>query len=124
MKLKMTPALKTILKMTYPEYKGRKYRLEHVKSITLYNRDWSGGTHADYVVLRDIGNGIERAETPPFRPSAGPEAYAPTLPLAPGYVVAMHYFFCGKDAGITLFVNPDSNMGLLPNSITRRQLQA
>ena len=119
MKLTMTPALKTILAMTFPNYAGRKYHLEYARELTLYDRDWSGGIHADYVILRDIGNGIERAETPPFRPSAGPAAYAPTLALQPGYVVARHYYFCGRDAGITLFVNPDSKLNFLPEQASR-----
>ena len=119
MKLTMTPALKTILALTFPDYRGRKYSLEHARELTLYDRDWSGGTHADYAVLRDIGNGIEVAETPPFRPSAGPAAYAPTLALQPGYVVVRHYFFCGHDAGITIYTNPDSNMNILADTPRR-----
>ena len=124
MKLSMTPALKTILALTYPNYRGRKYRLEHAREITLHDRDWSGGTHSDYIILRDVGNGIEVAETPPFRPSAGPAAYAPTLALQPGYVVVQHEQFCGRDIGITLYVNPDTNTGILPGLATVRQLPA
>ena len=114
MKLSMTPALRKLLNMTYPQYRGRKINLEYAATITLYDRDWSGGTHADYIILRDLGNGIERAATPRFSPSAGPEAYSPTLPIPPGYVVVSHLMFCGHDAGITITANPDSSFAFLP----------
>lgn len=112
-KLRMTPALKTLLRLAYPRYTGRKYRMEFAREITLYDRDWSGGTHCDYVVLRDIGHGIERAETPMFRPSAPADQYAPTLPIPPGYVVVTHRMFCGHDCGIVIVVNPDSTIPAL-----------
>ena len=106
-KLSMTPALRSLLRITFPDYRGRKYQLKMVRSVTLLDRDWSGGTHADYMVLRDIGNGIETAETPPFSPMAPAAAYAPTIDLPAGYVVVSHRWFCGHDCGITVYANPD-----------------
>ena len=59
--LPMTPALRTLLKMTFPNYRGRKYRLELATSVTFYDRDYSGGTHADYIVHARGALGSERA---------------------------------------------------------------
>ena len=103
-KIHMTSALKTILALTYPEYRGRKYNVQYVRAVTLWDRDWSGGTHSDYAVLRDVSNGIERAGVPAFRPS---DASTPTIDLPVGYVVVKHAYFCGHDTGITIYVNPD-----------------
>jgi hypothetical protein len=116
-KLKMTPALRKLLDLAFPRYTGRKYRLEYVPTITLWDRDFSGGTHADYVILRDLGNGIERVDFPRFSPAAGPEAYSPTFPIPAGYVVVSHLMFCGHDAGITIHVNPDSRFTFLPAAV-------
>lgn len=112
--LKMTPALRKLIQMSHPDYRGRLYRLAYVRSVTLHDRDWSGGTHADYVILRDIGNGVEAAEPPDFNPMAPATEYAPTLPLPAGYVVVKRQFFCGRDRGITIFVNPDAAFPGLP----------
>ena len=102
-RLRMTPALRKLLSLTFPDYRGRQYVLVAVDKVTLTDRDWSGGTHADYRVLRDVGNGLEVADYPAFRPSEGAAEYAPTIPLPAGYVVIAHRWFCGRDRGISIY---------------------
>ena len=54
MKLTHTQA-RPIVALAFPDYLGRKFKLEFQYTITFYDTNWSGGTRNQYVCVREDG---------------------------------------------------------------------
>jgi hypothetical protein len=103
------------LKITFPDYKGKKFMLR--KSEKYYmNNYWDGGTR-DYVMGIMIQDGIMKSFVPdnstsnPFKGASHADF---EIPL--NVIMVEHSIFCGKDVGISLIVHPESP--LVPKMIT------
>lgn len=105
--IKVTKADKTvkrIVEAAFPEYKGRKIKVE-VATRPLDVADyWDGGSRSYFVFLN-----IQTLAKMPV-PSQGMNdrkvAGANAVTLPPGFVCVEHSIFCGKDCGIRIYVNP------------------
>jgi len=91
-----------ILNATFPEYSGRKIRLEFTKTVSFYDTNWSGGTRNHYTAIHNNDEVKEiYAPAPWLNMIEGSKAELPE-----NILVVMHSHFCGKDIGITIFANP------------------
>ena len=103
-----------LLAATFPNYTGRKFTVKAAASVTLYDLNWSGGTrnqyHAATTAGKPIGNGQAFNAAAPWKNNAEGE----TITIPPGAIVAEHSIFCGKDCGITFYINPADMPRLLP----------
>lgn len=105
--------VKALVSAAFPEYKGRKVRIRSAASYQMSNF-WDGGSRT-YVVAVDLVTGrvVEpiAASSNPFSGAANAAFEIPS-----GVALVEHSFFCGKDAGITIVVNPGTVAGLLPST--------
>jgi hypothetical protein len=100
--IKLTKAqAKNIVNATFPDYTGRKFKLEISDTISFYDLNWSGGTCNKFVA---VANGeIHGMFVPaPWKNTAEGQ----TVDLPSEIVVVEHSFFCGHDMGITIHINP------------------
>lgn len=98
--------VETLVKATFPEYRGRKFKVVAAEKVGLYDLNWSGGTRNQYRACTVTGHstgGSDRynAMAPWNNPAEGA-----MLPVPIGCVVVRHGMFCGKDLGLTVYVNP------------------
>lgn len=100
--------VKRLAKLAYPDYQGRKFRIETRDSYTMSNY-WDGGTR-NYARAVQLDTGKTLSPTMltefPYDESAHVAVHIP-----PGWAILEHSIFCGKDCGITLYV-PTTNPAL------------
>jgi hypothetical protein len=101
--------VKDILNATFPEYSGRKFRVEARQSIWI-DRIGGGGSQDIPKLAGMDGTGKWAAYIPTV-----PTMQAPcgTFPIPLTAVVAVHSYFCGKDAGVTFYYHPEGQWSLL-----------
>jgi hypothetical protein len=101
-----------ILKLSFPDYTGRKFTVVFRCEIQMYNTNWSDGSKNDYVVLdfnKNHGNAyVDNMPAPWVNPYENSK-----IQLTKNKIVVEHMFFCGKDAGITIYAHPDNAIQLL-----------
>ena len=96
-----------IVRRVFPDYKGRKFRLEITGRVHMYNTNWGGGSRNYYGAVR--ADGVSRAwlnMPAPWRNPVEGESFE----LRPDVVVVEHSYFCGRDSGITLYVHPQAGV--------------
>lgn len=104
------PLVKRLLKVTFPEYRGRKVKARLWKGPMRLENYWDGGTRSYYVAVRIADGGISNFGTDnPFERSAHEEVDLPV-----GVLLVEHSIFCGKDMGITVWGHPEA-LGEGPN---------
>lgn len=106
------PGIRKVVKAAFPDYRGRKIAVcpsERPVDVRSY---WSGGSRSYFAAIRltDMGvMGVPQNGTP-F--DGGP--IAPNGVVVPsGCAIVEHEYFCGKDVGIRIHVNPDAISKLL-----------
>lgn len=121
------PDVAPLVTATFPDYTGRKFRVEAVESVLFSDLNYSGGTRNQFRACTIDGQSIEskfNLNQPP--PWANPfEGKRVELPA--GAVVVEHSMFCGKDCGLTIYVNPaDMPRTLMAGQVERlrRELEA
>ena len=106
MKLKKEQ-IRDILEASFPDYKGRKFRIRVEEKYFMSNY-WSGGSRT-YVKALGLKSGKLVAVEPdwkttnPMRPEAHAEFFIPS-----NIILVEHTFFCGKDLGISIVVSPNA----------------
>jgi hypothetical protein len=101
-----------VVKRAFPNYRGRKFRVEVTEHVSFQDVNWGGGTKNYYVAL--LLNGDNVASLPDRPPWSNP-AEGATVALPPGSVVMCNTIFCGKDLGIRIYVNPADVATLFPH---------
>ena len=96
----------------YPGYTGKKFQIE-VSSFPIDVRSyWEGGSRSYYTFLRlDTLAIMSIPQQSAFDKQV---VGADSVNLIPGMVCVKHTIFCGKDAGITIYVHSDNAPRLLP----------
>lgn len=106
--------VRRIASLAFPNYSGHKFKLSASPPSRL-DSCWGGGSR-DFYVLIDLasGNSIPIPENgTPF--SNGGQIF--TLSALPQNIaLVQHTIFCGKDLGITVYVNADNLNKYLPAS--------
>jgi len=95
MKNTTTKLAKTIALACYPEYRGRKIKV--VSRETYYVENMWGGGSRSFAVAYNLVTGAKAAAI---------ETVGPEVKIPAGVAIVEHTFFCGKDCGITIYVNP------------------
>lgn len=107
------PLVRDLLRVSFPDYRGRKVRVAPWTSPLYLDLSWSGGT-IDKVVLIDFRNGrVGKLVVP----SPWARGAADPVDCPPGAVLAVRSWFCGHDSGVTFYVRPGDPAlvaGLLP----------
>lgn len=97
-----TKQARPIVKLTFPEYRGRKFKLEFTNRITFYDTNWSGGTRNQYKFVHVSGKVVAlHAPAPWINPIEGK-----TVEIPADVLVVVHQYFCGMDVGISVYANP------------------
>ncbi len=95
--------IRPLLRVSFPEYKGRTYRVQFTDQVHISNTYWSGGTRSWYVAIQMENGKVSRL--PSLAPWDNP-IEGQKIPLGENTVIAEHAHFCGKDMGITFYAHP------------------
>lgn len=108
------PLIRRILKVTYPDYRGRKIRIVPQRYPLNCKSYWEGGSqdHFAFVRLDTFRTSPMPAQSAFDKDIRGAESV--TLPV--GVICVEHSVFCGKDVGIRIHVNPENLVSMLPAS--------
>ncbi len=96
-------AIRPLLNVSFPDYKGRTYHVIFTDSVTISNTYWSGGTRSWWVAIQMEGGNTSRV--PSLAPWDNP-IEGERIELDENTVIAEHSHFCGKDMGITFYAHP------------------
>lgn len=111
---KTTNLAKKIARLCFPGYTGRKIRVEVRETYSMADY-WDGGTRRTPIAYDLTGTAefpCRRAEDVARIPQNA-EAHA-TFTIPAGVAIVERAYFCGKDCGITIYVNPAADKaGLL-----------
>jgi hypothetical protein len=112
-------AIRPLLVACYPDWKGRKVSVSVATSYQMSDY-WSEGSR-HYVRAFDLATGkiADHAASNPFRDQAHARVTIPD-----GIALVEHSIFCGKDAGITIYVTAGSLARLLPGNASARTCKA
>jgi len=108
---KSNKTIKAILAATYPEWKGRKIAVVEATSYQMMDY-WSEGTR-HYVKAYALENGRVASSSAAAQTPWRGEAHA-LVAVPEGILLVEHSIFCGKDCGITIYVNPANVAATLP----------
>ena len=94
-----------VFRAAFPSYRGKKFKLVTTERLDVRSY-WDGGSRTVYVGVDLSTLATVRAPSshPVFDP-AGQGSTTVSLPL--GAVIVGHSIFCGKDMGLTVYVNPE-----------------
>lgn len=92
-----------------------KIRVEVTDSVTIHADagTWSGGTREIYTAV-ELATGRAVSITDTFSAPWSSERTSKQILLKPGYAIAKTGSWCGKSAGLTLFMMADNAAPLLP----------
>lgn len=108
------PEIKRIAKVAYPDYRGRKIRWK-VQAYPLDCRSyWDGGSRTYFKFVRLADNAVVSMPTQSAfdKQIAGSDAVV----IPEGFVCVTHSIFCGKDTGLTVYVNSTNVGKFLPEA--------
>lgn len=102
---KSHPAVKAILAATFPEWRGRKVRIVATDGPFHFSPAWDGGSR-DVVHVVRLADGAVGAYPCDAPWSDTAQAARDGVKVPPGLAIVMHSTFCGKDAGVSIYVAP------------------
>lgn len=108
------PRAKEVGLIAFPEYRGRKFRLEYRDSVTLHGRYWSGGSKSDWMAVNLETRQAFAPEIGGFEnpPQFGGLRSDPKIDIPPGVAIVEHVIFCGKDLGLRVYVRGNTPLPL------------
>jgi hypothetical protein len=110
---KPDPIIIKIIQKTFPSYKGKKIKLS-TDIPTRLDSYWDGGSKDTYVFYElKTSRIIPIASNHPFFEKENPRNLE-SLPN--GILIVCHSIFCGKDMGITIYVNNEDIAPMLPKA--------
>jgi hypothetical protein len=106
---KSDKSIKAVVSACYPEWTGRKISVQPATSYQLMDY-WSEGSR-NFVRAYDLASGkvADNQAGNPFTDKAHARVEIPD-----GILFVQHSIFCGKDSGITIYVNPANLTKFLP----------
>lgn len=114
--------VKKMVRLTFPDYKGRKFKL-HVSDAPINcSSYWDGGSRSFFRFIK-----LDTLDTTPELPAQSmfdrKIAGIDCVLLPPGYACIEHSMFLGRDNGITIHIPPESAGQLLPPPIELTQCE-
>lgn len=101
--------VKDLVKVAYPEYKGRKFKIKTATTYRLHNY-WDGGS-IDKIKFAKWNPEIEQwviKEPPPETKNPFNKIAHETIDIPKDILFVEHSIFAGKDLGITIYMHPES----------------
>ncbi len=96
-----------LIRATFPEYRGRTIRVEFRENVSLQDLNWSGGSRTQYRACTLSGEGLgSSAKYNAMAPWDSRQVEGQTVAVPPGACMVRHSYFCGKDVGLTITINP------------------
>jgi hypothetical protein len=101
-----TKAALRIARIAFPDWKGRKIKVEEVSHVRLSDRYWDGGTRSEY---RAVELDTLHCASPQVTGFNAPAEYGglredPTIEIPEGVAIVEHSIFCGKDIGCRVYL--------------------
>jgi hypothetical protein len=110
------PAIRKIVKACYPDYKGRKVKVEGKSTYHMSNY-WDGGSRS-YAIAYHLESGATMEPTQVSTNPMNRTAHA-SVEIPEGVVIVEHSIFMGKDVGIRIYANPVNVARFIPGSPVR-----
>ena len=104
-------AIKHICLVAFPEWRGKKIKL-NTSIPSCLNSYWDGGSKDSYVFV-ELAT-MKTAHLPTNHPFFEKNNPRDLDRLPAGMVLVEHFICCGKDAGLTIYINVDELVSLLP----------
>jgi len=104
-----------IVTATFPEYTGRKFKVNASGRVMLLDLNWSGGSRSQYRAATLDGKSLGGMDRWNHVWPGHNIAEGKTLDIPAGATVVRHSIFMGRDSGLTIFVNPNDMPRLLSN---------
>ena len=95
-----------LVKATYPDYTGCKFQIQTAAKYHLSNY-WDGGTK-NFAKFAKYENGWKVLDAPETTKNPFNGIAHATMDIPKNGLVVEHSIFCGKDLGITVYLNPES----------------
>lgn len=108
---KSDKSIKAVISATYPEWKGRKVFVKAATSYQLSNY-WSEGSR-DFVQAYNLTTGVAAHPSGTSCTPFNQDAHL-RIDIPEGVLLVEHSIFCGKDGGVTIYVNPENLVKFLP----------
>ena len=114
--LEPTKQITDMVRIAFPRYNGRKYRIDNSGRPVNITSYWSGGSRDYFAVVN-----LETRKVLPVPQNGtvfdgGPIA-SDGVVVPPGYVIIEHSIAMGKDFGITIYIDPDTAIKFLPDPV-------
>jgi len=110
-----TIEVKALAHQAFPNYTGRKFKLDNSGYKVNLTSHWDGGSRDQFVVLQ-LGSNATKAI--PQNGTMFDRVNVNDVDVPVGFVIVEHSIFCGKDMGITFHVNPETAIAFLPEATT------
>lgn len=94
-----------LMKLAFPDYNGRKFKVYAKNGKMNLNSYWDGGSRNYFKILRLEDGSL--MDVPQNGTIFDKMNFSNTSYPAVGYAVVEHTIFCGKDLGLRLYVHPD-----------------
>ncbi len=104
-----------IIATTFPGYRGKTVKVTASETVSLYDLNWSGGSRNQYRTCTIDGQPMGSADRFNAMAPWDNVAEGKSLPIPQGFVCVEHSIFCGKDTGLTVYVNPADMPRYLPS---------
>lgn len=111
---KADPTVQQICRAAFPSYGGRTLKIRVSESEIHLDSSWSGGSRSLYVAVKLATLEAQAPTVDTSNPFTA--ANRATAKPQNGVVIVEHSMFCGKDAGLTIHVNPLDAAPMLPAS--------
>lgn len=105
--------VRNIVAATFPDYHGRKFRIDVSDSPLNVRSCWGGGSRSFYRFI-NLSTFEASSEVPAQSMFDRPLSGADAVVLPDGFACVEHSIFCGQDSGITIHIRPENSAGLLP----------
>ena len=116
-------AVEKLVAAAFPSYKGKKFAIEPVTKLMLRDLNWSGGTRSQYRALSLDGKVLGSMDKWNHVHPADNKAEGAELEIPLGACVVRHSFFCGRDMGLTIYLNAEDMTPFLPKADTLSPLE-
>ena len=102
-----------LVRATFPEYRGRKIRVQPRERVTFSSLNWEGGSRSQYRACTLTGQWTGSAAKYNAQAPWANQAEGKSVDIPPGACIVEHVMFCGKDLGLRIYVRPEDMPRLL-----------